>query len=156
MDLELQTTLTPDEVVSALRKSCPAENWFFLPQEKDVIFLFYDKKDRMYLHPVLWMRNAVRQNFHITLERREKDTLIRLEGKCSTAFKYLTVIWFGLVVIFMAMAVGAAEYFLLLPLASMGILAVVFILIMRRFAKKEEPVIKDALIKLINDLDQYV
>ena len=36
MDLELQTTLTPDEVVSALRKSCPAENWFFLPQEKGV------------------------------------------------------------------------------------------------------------------------
>ncbi len=156
MDLVLKTTLTPDEVVTALRKSCPAENWFFLPQKKDVIFLFYDKKDRMYLYPVLWMRNSVRQNFYITLERRENDTLIRLEGKCNTAFKYLTVTWFGLLLIFMVMAVCTGNYFLLLPLAAMGILAIVFILIMRRFAGKEEPEIRDALIKLINDLDQYV
>ena len=153
MDLELQTTLTPDEVVSALRKSCPAENWFFLPQEKDVIFLFYDKKDRMYLHPVLWMRNAFRKDLYITLTENENGTLITLTGRINGMVRWMCGIWFALVAIFFLAALFAGMFFILIPLASMALLAWFFIFIMRRFAGKEEPEIKDAVTRLFDGLE---
>ena len=47
----------------------------------------------------------------------------------------------------------AGMFFILIPLASMALLAWFFIFIMRRFAGKEEPEIKDAVTRLFDGLE---
>ena len=147
---------TPEKIIAGLRKLCPPEAYWELPADDEVRFLFFERKNKMYLHPVLRMRNSMRKDLFLTLNAMNDHTVVMLKGRFNAISCWLYGAWFSLVMIFSLMAAVAGEYVLLLPLAAMAAAAIFFMLIMRRFARKEEPEILQAAPGIFQSLENEI
>ncbi len=148
----VQTALPPEKVVSALKEACPADGWMFLPAEGKITFLFYCRKNSMCLHPVLWIKNTMRKDLYLTFEENAGGTEICITPRYTLFFKVFAVFWFTLLSAFVIMAVIAGEPFLLFPLSAIFAAAVVFLIILRRFARNDEEAINAEAVKLLTSL----
>ena len=152
MEYTVQTTLRKDELIAALKKACPADSWMFLPAEGKITFLFYCRKETMYLHPVLWVRNTMRKDLYLVLEENENGSIVHIFPRYTPFFRVFSIFWFSLLFIFMLMAIIAGQWVVLIPLGAILLAAVVLLLILRKFARNEEEAINAEAVNLLTSL----
>jgi hypothetical protein len=127
-------------------------NFFWIPDNKEIRFVFKKYRNHIELHPVCGGRNSARGILHVKMERDngKNITLLHVEIKPDDGVYWFLNLWFAGVVA--AMIVGLSGKFILSGVALlMLIFGYALVYYMRKIAEAEIEDIKKAFDNIISD-----